>query len=56
MSEKPLTPEEIEQAIETLKTAAEHSEGMSEAMFKDAKSNLVGDSPLLCGELVTEND
>jgi len=54
-SEKPPTPEEVEQAINTLNAAAEHSEGMSQALFKDAKSNLVGESYPLCGELVTDD-
>ncbi len=55
-NDKPLTPNEIKQAIEILNKAAENSDGMSQALFKDAKSNLVGESYPLCGELVTDKD
>jgi hypothetical protein len=54
--EPPLSPDEIRQAIETLKIAGDNSDGMSAAIFKDAKSNLVGESYPLCGELVTDSD
>jgi len=54
MTDKPLSPDDIARAIEILNTAADHSDGMSEALFKDAKSNLVGESYPLCGEIVTD--
>ncbi len=54
MTDTPLSPDDIARAIEILNTAADHSDGMSEALFIDAKSNLVGKSYPLCGELVTD--